>query len=34
LTYSGGGSGIASPLAVAASNNITIVWNGSSYILF
>lgn len=34
LTYSGGGSGITSPLAISASNSATIVWNGSSYLLF
>jgi hypothetical protein len=34
LTYSGGGSGITSPLAINASNSATIVWNGSSYLLF
>jgi len=34
LTYSGGGSGISSPLAVAGSNSATVVWNGSTYLLF
>lgn len=34
LTYSGGGSGISSPLAISASNSATIVWNGSTYLLF
>jgi hypothetical protein len=34
LTYSGGGSGISSPLAISSSNTVTVVWNGSSYVLF
>ena len=34
LTYSGGGSGITSPLTINSSNSATIVWNGSSYLLF
>jgi hypothetical protein len=34
LTYSGGGSGITSPLAISSSNSATIVWNGSTYVLF
>ena len=34
LTYSGGGSGITSPLAIGSSNSSTIVWNGSNYVLF
>lgn len=34
LTYSGGGSGIATPLAISSSNSATIVWNGSTYVLF
>lgn len=34
LTYSGGGSGIATPLTISSSNSATIVWNGSSYLLF
>lgn len=34
LTYSGGGSGIISPLVINGSNSATIVWNGSSYLLF
>lgn len=34
LTYSGGGSGISSPLAINSSNSATIVWNGSTYLLF
>lgn len=34
LTYSGGGSGIATPLTINASNSATIVWNGTSYLLF
>ena len=34
LTYSGGGSGISSPLTINASNSATIVWNGTSYLLF
>jgi hypothetical protein len=34
LTYSGGGSGITSPLVINGSNSATIVWNGSTYLLF
>lgn len=34
LTYSGGGSGIATPLVINGSNSATIVWNGSTYLLF
>jgi len=34
LTYSGGGSGITSPLDIVSSNSSTIVWNGTSYVLF
>lgn len=34
LTYSGGGSGITSPLTINSLNSATIVWNGSSYLLF
>lgn len=34
LTYSGGGSGITSPLTINSSNSATIVWNGSTYLLF
>lgn len=34
LTYSGGGSGITSPLVINSLTSATIVWNGSSYLLF
>lgn len=34
LTYSGGGSGITSPLTINSSNSATIVWDGTSYVLF
>lgn len=34
LTYSGGGSGISTPLTINSSNSATIVWNGSTYLLF
>jgi hypothetical protein len=34
LTYSGGGSGITSPLTINGSNSATIIWNGSTYLLF
>lgn len=34
LTYSGGGSGITSPLSIASSNSATIVWSGTEYLLF
>lgn len=34
LTYSGGGSGITSPLTINGSNSATIVWTGSTYVLF
>ena len=34
LTYSGGGSGVSTPLTINASNSATIVWNGSTYLLF
>lgn len=34
LTYSGGGSGISSPLTINGSNSATIVWNGTTYLLF
>lgn len=34
LSYSGGGSGIASPMTISATNSATIVWNGSTYLLF
>jgi hypothetical protein len=34
LTYSGGGSGVTSPLVISSSNSSTIVWNGTTYILF
>lgn len=34
LTYSGGGSGISTPLVISGSNSATIVWNGSTYLLF
>lgn len=34
LTYSGGGSGITSPLTISSSNSATIVWSGTTYVLF
>jgi hypothetical protein len=34
LTYSGGGSGISTPLVISSLNSATIVWNGSTYLLF
>jgi collagen type VII alpha len=34
LTYSGGGSGITSPLVINSSNSATIVWSGTGYLLF
>lgn len=34
LTYSGGGSGITSPLTINSSNSATIVWSGTTYLLF
>jgi len=34
LTYSGGGSGISSPLTIGSSNSATIIWTGTTYVLF
>ena len=34
LTYSGGGSGITSPLTINSSNSATIIWTGTTYVLF